>query len=98
MKALQDRQRVQGVQRKIIQVAAFGFTNSHIGNLIGGNIYKGSDEFYLCCKREQDGNYHILTLNSKGVYWVPVDYAILKSYINGEKVYLKGMEPKEDKK
>ena len=42
MKALQDRQRVQGVRRKIIQVAAFGFTNSHIGNLVGGKIYKGS--------------------------------------------------------
>lgn len=66
--------------------------------MVKGDIYKGSDEFFLCCKREQDGIYHILTLNSKGVYWVPCDYAILKSYINGEKVYLKGMEPKEDKK
>ena len=42
MKVLQDRQRVQGVRRKIIQVAAFGFTNSHIGNFVGGKIYKGS--------------------------------------------------------
>ena len=62
--------------------------------MVKGDIYKGSDEFFLCCKREQDGNYHILTLNSKGVYWPPCDYAILKSYINGEKTYLKGMEPK----
>ncbi len=79
-----------------------GSDDSHVihglPDMVKGNIYKGSDEFYLCCKREQDGNYHILTLNSKGVYWVPCDYAILKSYINGEKVYLKGMEPKEDKK
>ena len=42
MKVLQDRQRVQGVRRKIIQLAAFGFTNSHIGNFVGGKIYKGS--------------------------------------------------------
>ena len=63
---------------------------------VRGSIYKGSDEFYLCCKREQDGIYHILTINSKGVFWIPLDYAILKSYINGEKVYLKGMEPKKE--
>ena len=62
--------------------------------IVKGNIYKDSDEFYLCCKREEDGSYHIFTLNSKGVYWYPIDYAILKSYINGEKTYLKGMEPK----
>lgn len=66
--------------------------------MVKGDIYNGSDEFFLCCKREEDGNYHIFTLNSKGVFWVPCDYAILKSYINGEKVYLKGMEPKEDKR
>ena len=66
-------------------------------NIIKGNICNGSDEFYLCCKREQDGLYHILTLNSKGVYWVPRDWASLKSYINGEKTYIKGMEPKKDK-
>ena len=82
-----------------------GFTessSSHVyyglPNNVKGSIYKGSDEFFLCCKREEDGSYHIFTLNSKGVYWVPKDYASLKSYINGEKVYLKGMEPKEDKK
>ena len=75
--------------------------NSHIydglPNIIKGNIYKGSDEFYFCCHRIEDGNYHILTLNSKGVYWVPRDWASLKSYINGEKTYIKGMEPKKDK-
>lgn len=79
-----------------------GSDKSHIyaglPNIIKGNIYKGSDEFYLCCKCEEDGLYHILTLNNKGVFWIPSDYASLKSYINGEKVYLKGMEPKKDKK
>lgn len=77
-------------------------TRSHsyggLPNNVKGNILNGSDEFFLCCKREEDGNYHILTLNSKGVYWVPRDWASLKSYINGEKVYIKGMEPKKDKK
>ena len=38
----QDRQRINNVRRKIIQVAAFGFTNSHVGNIVGGKIYRGS--------------------------------------------------------
>ncbi len=32
----------RNVRRKIIQVAAFGFTNSHLGNFAAGSIYKGS--------------------------------------------------------
>lgn len=32
----------QGIRRKIIQIAAFGFSNSHIGNFAGGRLYKGS--------------------------------------------------------
>ena len=32
----------QNAKRKIIQVAAFGFTNSHLGNFVSGDIYKGS--------------------------------------------------------
>ena len=45
---------------------------------------------------DEDGNYHILTLNNMGELWVPRDWQRLKSYINGERVYLKGMEPKKD--
>lgn len=29
------------VKRKLIQIAAFGFTNSHIGNFAGGKLYTG---------------------------------------------------------
>lgn len=32
----------QDARRKIIQVAAFGFTNSHLGNFAAGSIYQGS--------------------------------------------------------
>ena len=32
----------QDVKRKIIQVAAFGFSNSYAGNFAGGKLYKGS--------------------------------------------------------
>ena len=31
----------KNIQRKILQVAAFGFTNSHVGNIATGRIYKG---------------------------------------------------------
>lgn len=37
-----QKQRMSNVRRKIIQVAAFGFTNSHVGNFAGGKIYHGS--------------------------------------------------------
>ena len=39
---MQETRNRQSVRRKIIQVAAFGFTNSHVGNLFGGKIYRGS--------------------------------------------------------
>ena len=32
----------QDIRRKIIQIAAFGFSNSYIGNIPGGRLYKGS--------------------------------------------------------
>lgn len=39
---LQNSRRRHDVRRKIIQIAAFGFTNSQMGNIAAGNIYKGS--------------------------------------------------------
>ncbi len=32
----------QDIRRKLIQLAAFGFSNSHPGNFVSGKIYKGS--------------------------------------------------------
>ena len=32
----------QEVKRKIVQVAAFGYSNTYIGNFASGQIYKGS--------------------------------------------------------
>ena len=32
----------QDIRRKLIQTAAFGFSNSYIGNFSGGSLYKGS--------------------------------------------------------
>ncbi len=32
----------QDIRRKLIQISAFGFSNSYIGNFAGGRLYKGS--------------------------------------------------------
>ena len=31
----------QEMERKIVQVAAFGYSNTYIGNFVSGQIYKG---------------------------------------------------------
>lgn len=31
----------QEMKRKIVQVAAFGYSNTYIGNFVSGQIYKG---------------------------------------------------------
>ena len=84
------------------QYYQYTFT-THFPHLVHEDIVKGrsskekEEEYYLCCVREKDGNYHIFTLNSRGTLWIPYDWEKLKSYINGKKVYIKCMEPKEDK-
>ena len=42
MKTGEERQRTNALRRKVIQIAAFGFTNSHISGLAAGKIYRGS--------------------------------------------------------
>ncbi|MBR1902944.1 MAG: hypothetical protein IJ826_08220 [Bacteroidaceae bacterium] len=78
-----------------------GSTSSHsIGGLpliVKGENNKGEDVYYLNCKFE-DNAYHIFSYTVQGVCWIPREWASLKSYINGKKVYIKGMEPKKDKK
>ena len=74
-----------------------GFPFLNLKHIVQGHSYKDDKEYYLSCMCDKDGNYHILTLNNKGELWIPRDWQKLKSYINGERVYLKGMEPKKDK-
>ena len=45
-----------------------------------------------------DHGFHFLILNTRGAEWIPTEWLTLKSIINGEKVYIKGMEPKKEKK
>jgi hypothetical protein len=51
-------------------------------------VYIGADE----------KGYYFLLLNTKGNLFFPKEFASLKSFINGEKTYYKGMEPKKEKK
>ena len=51
-------------------------------------VYIGADEKGYC----------FLLLNTKGNLFFPKEFSSLKSFVNGEKTYYKGMEPKEDRK
>ncbi len=85
------------------QLYNYKFMPSHFpypGNLyevVQADDWMGSNGYFLCLMKDKEG-FHILSLKNKGERWVPKDWQKLESYINGEKVYLKGMEPKEDKK
>jgi hypothetical protein len=51
-------------------------------------VYIGADE----------KGYYFLLLNTKGHLFFPKEFSSLKSFVNGEKTYYKGMEPKKEKK
>ena len=63
----------------------------------GINYNNDDDEYFLSFMRDEDG-FHILSLRNKGSRWIPRDWEKIKSYVNGEKTYIKGMEPKKEKK
>jgi hypothetical protein len=62
----------------------------YCSDFIGGKCYN------LRFARDKEG-FYILSLIVKGDSWIPDEWKSLKSYINGEKVYIKGMEPKKEK-
>lgn len=71
--------------------------SDHLYEIVRGDERRGSNEYYLCLMKDEEG-LHILSLKDKGERWIPKDWQKLESYINGKKTYLKGMEPKEEKK
>ena len=65
------------------------FSYINLVDVVEGVNYGDDDEaYFLSCMFDEDG-YHILSLRNKGDRWIPKDWPKLKSYINGEKVYLK---------
>ena len=65
-------------------------------SMVYGSDFIGGKRYNLRFAREKEG-FYILSLTAKGDSWVPYEWKSLKSYINGEKVYIKGMEPKKEK-
>jgi len=60
-------------------------------------VWSLNESLYKLSYSSGEGGFHILSTTTKGDYWLPKDWEKLKSYINGEKVYLKGMKPKTEK-
>lgn len=73
-------------------ISHFPFGN--LKDIVQGHNYRDHIGYNLSCMRDGDG-FHILSIITKGELWIPRDWPKLKSYINGEKTYLKGMKPKE---
>ena len=74
-----------------------GYSFYNIEEIVRGHRYHGSYEYSLRSYSDPNG-FYILSLTTKGDIWIPSDWPKLKSWINGEKVYLKGMKPKDKKK
>lgn len=65
-------------------------------SMVYGSDFIGGKSYNLRFARDKEG-FYILSLIVKGDSWIPDEWKSLKSYINGEKVYLKGMKPKAKK-
>lgn len=66
------------------------------GTLVSGTVHrrnKGRD-YDLNCFLDEEG-FHIVSITTYGELWVPRDWPKLKSWINGEKNYFKGVKPED---
>lgn len=72
------------------------FRYGNLRDMVLGQDFKDDANYSLKALADNTG-FYILSINTKGELWIPRDWPRLKSYINGERVYLKGMKPKEKK-
>ena len=72
------------------------FRYGNLRDMVLGQDFKDDSNYSLKALADETG-FYILSINTKGELWIPRDWPRLKSYINGERVYLKGMKPKEKK-
>ena len=72
------------------------FRYGNLRDMVRGQDFK-DDASYSLKALADDTGFYILSINTKGELWIPRDWPRLKSYVNGEMVYLKGMKPKEKK-
>lgn len=72
------------------------FRYGNLRDMVLGQDFKDDSNYSLKALADDTG-FYILSINTKGELWIPRDWPRLKSYINGERVYLKGIKPKEKK-
>ena len=68
------------------------FRYGNLRDMVRGQDIKG-DASYDLKTLADDAGFYILSINTKGELWIPRNWPRLKSYINGEMEYLKGMKP-----
>ena len=73
-------------------VFSSGFFQKKLLDMLMGLDIKGDSSYELKTLADDDG-FYILSINTRGELWIPRDWPRLKSYVNGERVYLKGMKP-----
>lgn len=52
---------------------------------------RGSFALSICC---DDMGFHFVVTRTRGTQWVPRNWPCIKSFVNGETTYFKGMKPK----
>lgn len=72
------------------------FRYGNLRDMVLGQNFKDDSNYSLKALADDTG-FYILSINTKGELWIPRNWPRLKSYVNGEMVYLKGMKPKEKK-
>ena len=70
------------------------FRYGNLRDMVRGQDIKGDASYELKALAD-DAGFYILSINTQGELWIPRDWPRLKSYVNGEMVYLKGMKPKK---
>lgn len=74
---------------------ASSFPNGKLKDIIEGpEFFQTPISYNLSCMRDEDG-FHILSITTESELWIPRDWQKLKSWINGKKIFLKGMKPKD---
>lgn len=70
------------------------FRYGNLRDMVRGQDIKGDASYELKALADDNG-FYILSINTQGELWIPRDWPRLKSYVNGEIEYLKGMKPKK---
>lgn len=70
------------------------FRYGNLRDMVRGQDIKGDASYELKALADDTG-FYILSINTQGELWIPRDWPRLKSYVNGEIEYLKGMKPKK---